>query len=125
MKKLNLIWTIVLVIIVFGCSKDSNLSEPKISSAKQITNLVFSAANNSGLTNDVAGRVLNTTDSITAILPEGTDIKALSPTISVSKNATVSPAGVQNFTNRVIYTVTAEDKSTHKYYVFVHAGSFN
>lgn len=46
----------------------------------------------------------------------GTDVTALAPTIEVSGGATVSPAtGVaQDFTNPVIYTVTAQDGTTIK-----------
>ncbi len=42
----------------------------------------------------------------------GTDVTSLTPTITVSSGATVSPTGAQDFTNAVTYTVTAEDGST-------------
>ncbi len=47
-------------------------------------------------------------------LPAGTNLSTLSPTLSLSEGATVIPESVvaQNFTNPVIYTVTAEDGST-------------
>ena len=55
---------------------------------------------------------------ITAELPNGTDVTKLKPTITISKDATVSPkSGTQkDFTNPVQYVVTAEDGTTKKTY---------
>jgi hypothetical protein len=55
---------------------------------------------------------------ITAELPNGTDVTKLKPTITISKDATVSPkSGVQkDFTDPVQYVVTAEDGTTKKTY---------
>ena len=57
--------------------------------------------------------------SITAEVPHGTDITKLKPTITISKDATVSPkSGAQkDFTNAVSYVVTAEDGTTTKTYI--------
>ncbi len=54
--------------------------------------------------------------------PYGTDPSALTPTITVSEGASVSPASgvVQNFTNSVNYTVVAEDTSSAVYVVTVN-----
>lgn len=62
------------------------------------------------------------THTVALTVPYGTDVTALVPTISVSSGATVSPnTGVaQNFTNPVVYTVTAQDGvSTQVYTVTV------
>lgn len=55
---------------------------------------------------------------ITAELPNGTDVTKLKPTITISKDATVSPkSGAQkDFTDPVQYVVTAEDGTTKKTY---------
>jgi len=52
--------------------------------------------------------------TVSVVLPYGTDVTALAPTIALSQGATVSPlSGVaQDFTNPVTYTVTAEDGVT-------------
>lgn len=50
--------------------------------------------------------------TITIEVANGTDVTGLSPTISISVGASVSPEGAQDFTNPVTYTVTAEDGST-------------
>jgi hypothetical protein len=49
-------------------------------------------------------------------MPYGTDLTNLVPTITVSAGATINPASgvTQNFTNPVVYTVTAEDGVTTK-----------
>jgi hypothetical protein len=71
----------------------------------------------------VAGIIDETNHAITVILPVGTDKTALTPTITVSDKATVSPASGagQDFTNAVTYTVTAEDGTTQAYTVKVYA----
>ena len=52
-------------------------------------------------------------------VPVGTTVTALTPTISVSENATVSPTSgtPKDFSNPVTYTVTAEDGEHTKTYV--------
>ena len=86
------------------------------SSLKAITGFSFS-----GLNPVVNCTVNETSYTITGTVPYGTAITALVPTITVSAQATVSPAsGVAgNFTNAVNYTVTAEDGSTQVYKVTI------
>jgi len=54
-------------------------------------------------------------------MPLGTDVTNLTPTITVSQYATISPASgvAQDFTNPVTYTVTAQDNSTKSWTVTV------
>lgn len=61
-------------------------------------------------------------NAITVTLPAGTDVTALAPVIQISDKATVSPASgtVQDFTNPVEYTVTAEDGTVQIYNVTVN-----
>lgn len=51
-------------------------------------------------------------------VPVGTDVTALTPTITVSEGATVSPTSgtATDFSSAVTYTVTAEDTTTTKDY---------
>ena len=49
--------------------------------------------------------------TITATLPEGTDLTALTPTVNISNADSYTPQGAQNFTNPVTYTVTKGDAS--------------
>jgi hypothetical protein len=57
---------------------------------------------------------------IEAIVPAGTDVYNLTPTITIT-GVSVSPQSNQpvNFSNPVVYTVTAEDGSTRQYEVTV------
>ncbi|WP_424962397.1 T9SS type A sorting domain-containing protein [Ekhidna sp.] len=52
----------------------------------------------------------------------GTDVTNLTPSITVSQGANYSPSGAQDFTNTVIYTVTAEDGTSQDWEVSVLAG---
>jgi len=58
---------------------------------------------------------------------KGTNISALTPTISVSPGATIErPSGVtQDFTNNVLYIVTAENGSTQIWIVTINADPLN
>jgi len=60
----------------------------------------------------VEGTMDATNHAIGVVLPYGTDVTAIEPTIELSLGATVDLSGVQDFTNPVTYTVTAEDGVT-------------
>ncbi len=67
----------------------------------------------------VGETVINDNDgSITILMPYGTVLTSLAPTIELSDNATVDPANavVQDFSEEVVYTVTAQDGLTTKEY---------
>ncbi|WP_282144203.1 beta strand repeat-containing protein [Cellulophaga baltica] len=68
--------------------------------------------------NGVNGTIIGTNISLT--LPAATDVTTLEPTVTHT-GATVSPVSgiAQDFTNPVIYTITAEDASTQEYTVTV------
>ncbi|WP_276482564.1 DUF5018 domain-containing protein [Paraflavitalea pollutisoli] len=122
MKKTNLtVWRLFLSLCLFvsapGCSKDagedSTNTRPK-SSEKAITAFSFS----------LNGTTVNATitgTSITATVPHGTAITALTPTITLSAKASISPqpAQARDFSKAVTYTVTAEDNSQQTYTVTV------
>jgi hypothetical protein len=69
----------------------------------------------------VAGLINNgSSASVTLVLPAGTDLTAQTPTIVVNASSISPPSRVpQNFTNPVLYTVTAADGSTRVYTVTV------
>ncbi|MEW5847126.1 MAG: DUF5018 domain-containing protein [Bacteroidota bacterium] len=77
------------------------------------------------LTFTIAGQVSSTIDAaagtVTVVMPYGTNITSLTPTITVSQYATINPASgvAQDFTNPVTYTVTAQDNSTKTWTVTV------
>ena len=60
--------------------------------------------------------------TVTLVLPNGTALTSLTPTLTLSSGATYTPAGAQDFTSPVTYTITSEDKSaTAAYKVTVTA----
>ncbi|MEQ9374251.1 MAG: DUF5018 domain-containing protein, partial [Imperialibacter sp.] len=88
-------------------------TEP-LSSAKDIISFL--------LHEQTGDALINTTDhTVTIEVETGTDITNLSPAITVSDKATVSPGSevTQDFSAAVVYTVTAEDGSTQEWTVTV------
>src|SRR5690606_6976264 len=96
---------------------DDDGSTPTFSNEKQITSFGFSASENPALADDVSVSIDETTRTITADVPNGTDVTALNPDIEISAGATLSLEGEQDFTAPVTYTVTAEDGTSIDYTV--------
>ncbi len=83
--------------------------------AKAITGFKFG-----GLTPNVTGTVNETNKTVSLTVPYGTDVTALVPTITQTGSSVSPNSGVvQDFTNPVTYTVTAEDGTTQDYTVTV------
>lgn len=99
------------------------------SAAKKITEFKFEKANNPGLTEDVRGTIDELSKTIEVIVPNGTDVKKLKASFSLSPSASASVKGTaqesgkteNDFTRLVSYTVTAENDSTEVYLVRVEA----
>ncbi|GJH40392.1 hypothetical protein RCZ04_09420 [Capnocytophaga sp. HP1101] len=110
MKKL---YVLCILLLTLSCSKDDGEIQ-QLSTAKDMLSFAFTIEGNT-----YSGTISNTTVSV--LLPEDTEVTTLTPTITVSKGATVSPnSGVaQDFSKVVTYTVTAENKSTQVYTVSV------
>lgn len=104
---------------MLSCGDSSGSSS--LSSAKSITSFVI---------NGIAGTIDQSTKTILLEIAE-TDLSSLTPFITFSEKASISPAArvPQDFTNPVTYTVTAEDGSTESYTVTVSSSiisfSFN
>jgi len=107
-------WKNVAAILACFAVTATFVSCKRESSNKQITAFSFIEPSTTGVINETA-------KTIVIDVSLGTDITVLVPTIVVSDRATVSPASgvMQNFTNPVTYTVTAEDGSTANYTVTV------
>lgn len=64
-------------------------------------------------TEQVLAATIDDTNHTIAITVDGTaDITNLTPTITISDGATISPTGAQDFSSPVTYSITAEDNST-------------
>ncbi len=121
MKIKNYAFFLLLTIITCftACKEDTTV--PK-STAKAITKLVFSQFNPA-----VQATIDETTKKITAVVPPTADVTKLIPSISVSLKAKVLPDSgkVQDFTNPVTYTITAEDGTSATYQVTVSRTKFS
>lgn len=117
-----------LSLVSFGCGGGGGEAPlawiPPASSAKDITAFSFTDAANSALLQDVTGTISGT--NIYATVPNGTSRTALVATFSttgqnvrVGSMVQVSGSTANNFTNSVVYRVTAQDASTKDYTVTV------
>ena len=119
-------FTNVVVYTVTAADSSTQVYTAKItiaaSSAKALTAFAFPSALNSsaGLSSDVTATIIGT--EITATVPFGTDVTALIAAFSitgasVNVDGTIQVSGVtaNDFTNVVVYTVTAADGSTQAY----------
>jgi len=114
--KLSLI-ALCLLFLIIGCTSNSDENNTSPETAKSIT--AFSL-------NGVEGTIDQTDKTIAVTMPTGTDVTALVATFtttgaSVEVNSTVqtSETTPNNFTDPVVYTVTAADSSTQDYTVTV------
>lgn len=87
------------------------------SSAKEI--VTFS------IPSQVSSNIVAGTATINVVMPAGTNLTSLTPTITVSQYATIDPASgvARNFSSPATYTVTAQDGSTKVWTVNVSVGS--
>src|SRR3972149_2433271 len=99
MKKLLLICLASISMLVFFYSCDD------LGKSSEVEMLTFKI-------DTVEGTITGV--NVTITLPFGTDVTKLAPVITISDLATISPASgtVQDFTNPVEYTITAEDGNT-------------
>jgi len=67
------------------------------------------------------GAINQTPYTVAVVVPHGTDLTALTPTIEVSSGATITPTGgvARDFTGPVSYTVTSEDGTSQMYTINV------
>src|SRR5664280_1170294 len=109
MKKLFILLAVVLLMVIMGCK----------SSQKAITSFNFE--------NPAAeGVITESTHSIAVTVPYGTDVTGLIPTITYTGES-VSPASgaARDFTNPVVYTVTAGTGSTQDYTITITVASLS
>tara|TARA_R110000868_G_scaffold14075_9_gene65763 strand:- start:10581 stop:12125 length:1545 start_codon:yes stop_codon:yes gene_type:complete len=120
-KQYIYVFLAALVMTMASCSKGDGetIQEPAKSNAKQITSFVFKAIDNDAITLDVTAIINEANKTISATVANGTDIKALMPTLVVSDKAITGPSGAKNFSSPVDYVVSAEDGTSATYSVTV------
>jgi Leucine-rich repeat (LRR) protein len=118
------------LVTTISCSSDDNgssindnevIDEEQLSDKKQITHFQFKTEDNSSLANNIIAEIDEASKTITAQVSSETNISSLTPTITVSDQATITPASgiAQDFSNAVTYTVTAQDGSKQTYTVTI------
>ena len=115
--KTNVFIYCLLVLFMAGCSKDDAPATQEIikSAENELISFTFLASQNTDIETDVSANINITSNTITVNLPSDTPVTALTPSITVSPKATINPKGIQDFTDAVTYTVTAEDGTTRSY----------
>lgn len=106
-----------LFLLLLGACTETTFNEgPFVSKRTQLLSFQFP-----DLETPVEATINEEAQLITATLPFGTDLSSLTPTITVSDKATVSPpSGVPNdFTDTVTYIVNAENGDTQAYQVVI------
>lgn len=100
-----------IAFLFFQCTEEEEAKSP----LNKITQFTISSP-------EVSATIDEENFTVALDVPSGTDVTALSPDISISDKATITPAsGVsQDFTNPVIYTVTAENGTSVEYTVTVN-----
>jgi len=118
-----LFFSLLLFFVGISCNKKEFVSEGWISPERAILDF--------RLEDEFIGpqitRNVNVSRVVATVFP-GTDISALTPEITVSQGATISPVSGEtiNFTNQpVIYTVTAQDGQTREWEVFIEEGQLD
>lgn len=109
----RILLSLTIAVLFVQCSEDDESSQ---SPSNEITNFSISSLNPA-----VSGTIDEQNGTVSLELPSGTDISALIPNITVSEKATITPASgeSQDFTEPVIYTVTAENGNIAEYTVSV------
>jgi uncharacterized lipoprotein YddW (UPF0748 family) len=117
MKFLSVLLALTTVLAFSSCEEETG--EPAFSDERMITSFTFSAFDPpvEGIINDSLG-------IIRAQLPFGESPETLAPTIEIPDGASIDPSsGVpQDFSNFVIYTVTAESGAKKVYTALVDEG---
>ena len=114
--KREMLLSLLAMLLICSCNKKDSI--PK-SSNKSIDSFILKTVDNPSLLQDITASILN--DTILIPVPMGINIRALVPTIGYT-GGSLAPSGkvAQDFTNTVVYTVTATDGSTKIYKVLVH-----
>ena len=89
------------------------------SDAKQLIAFEFNAENNEGIDEDISAEINEEDKTVAVLVPNGTDVTKLTPSIVVSAGATYTPEDESDFTEAVVYKVEAQDKSVVEYTVTV------
>lgn len=103
----------ILSVLLVQCKKSSDTPVAPKSSTKGLTNPIIDGILSATSTYDAS------TSTYTLTVPSGTAVTTLKLNFTLSDGATANPTSgsIQNFSNPVAYTVTAQDGSTQRYII--------
>ena len=109
----SVVVVLLVAVLIGGCKKDTTPPTPQ-STDTGITSFVFATLS------PVVAATTNGTD-LSAVVLASANLTNLTPTITLPAGARIEPASgvAQNFTNPVMYTVTAENGQTQTYTITV------
>ncbi|WP_051336216.1 leucine-rich repeat domain-containing protein [Aquimarina latercula] len=113
---------VVCSLIVFSCSKEIDGSDViLLNSEKDIIEFTFLSSDNEELEIDVNARIDQNDKLISVVLPYGTPISALKPSIKISESASIIQGTdiFVDFSEPLNYSVMAEDGTSSDYTVRV------
>ena len=107
---------VLILLVISGCAEESKTTNPetKPSAQKELTSLAFK-----GISSESYYLAKKET-TLEFVFKSSTDLRQLTPEIKISDKASISPSDQKDFTRPILYTVTAEDKSTKTYEVRVY-----
>ncbi len=117
----NILIVFISVLLVH-CSKDDGTQPETKSSEKELISFIFKAVDNDVFNQDINGIINQENKVVFVMVPYGTDVTALTPTIEISPKAkimVIRKSSTLNFATPVVYEVTAEDDSKVVYTVRV------
>ncbi len=115
-KNLKINTLIILAFCLLICCSGDDDNE---TSKKQIISFELLTSDNATLKENATTVINENNKTISVKVTFGADISAITPVITVSDGASISPQGIQDFTTPVNYTVTAIDGTTVEYTVSV------
>lgn len=113
---------VVCSLIVFSCSKEIDDSDVTLlNSENQILEFAFLTQENGELEIDVTANINQEDKVVSVVLPYGTPVRALKPSIKISESASiVQDVDVSfDFSTPIIYSIMAEDGTVSDYTVRV------
>ncbi len=113
--KLALLFSLFLMLT--NC--DNSEDDSTLSGNNLITNFKLTITDNPSLSEDISADINQDDATIRVVFPSDTDLSNLMPSITISKNATISPSldTAINLESPVTYIVTAEDDTSKTYTV--------
>ncbi|WP_165872264.1 DUF5018 domain-containing protein [Tenacibaculum sp. M341] len=122
MKYLNLVIVFFSLLLFSRCTNENKaLPDNPVNEDLQILNFQFLADNNSSISNDIIGEINEDENKIYLSLPFNTSVTSLTPTITITNGATITPSNniTQDFSEPIDYVLSKDRFNNVTYSVIV------